>query len=419
MFKKSKRKIVASIMLILVLLLAGTLCTIYLASYSDMTEENRDLLDHYVEGYIYPKTKNGDGPDIQGDREERGDPRGKRPMLELSTFYSVVFSPEREVLAVDNGEVSAYSEEELTKLAEGILEEEKEKGKKGSLLYEKKDKGGYILVAFLDNTLMLESAGTLVTYTLIFGGIALVLIFLLANYMAGKILAPLEENYERQKQFVSDAGHELKTPAAVINANLELLTREIGENQWLSNIQYENQRMSALITQLLDLARAENASSQMEPLDLSHLVWGETLPFEPVAYEKGLALNSSIEEEIWVNGNSVQLKQLTSILIDNGIRHGSQGKEVNLELKRVKNSAVLSVANEGREIPEEQRKHLFERFYRSDQARAAEDGHYGLGLAIAKAIAQTHKGSIQVQCRDGMVIFLVKLPLQKGNTPKS
>ena len=409
MFKKSKRKIVASIMLILVLLLAGTLCTIYLASYSDMTEENRDLLDHYVEGYIYPKTKNGDGPDIQGDREERGDPRGKRPMLELSTFYSVVFSPEREVLAVDNGEVSAYSEEELTKLAEGILEEEKEKGKKGSLLYEKKDKGEYILVAFLDNTLMLESAGTLMTYTLIFGGIALMLIFLLANYLAGKILAPLEENYERQKQFVSDAGHELKIPAAVINANLELLTREMGENQ----------RMSALITQLLDLARAENASSQMEPLDLSHLVWGETLPFEPVAYEKGLALNSSIEEEIWVNGNSVQLKQLTSILIDNGIRHGSQGKEVDLELKRVKNSAVLSVANEGREIPEEQRKHLFERFYRSDQARAAEDGHYGLGLAIAKAIAQTHKGSIQVQCRDGMVIFLVKLPLQKGNTPKS
>ena len=386
-------------MLILVLLLAGTLCTIYLASYSDMTEENRDLLDHYVEGYIYPKTKNGDGPD----------PRGKRPMLELSTFYSVVFSPEREVLAVDNGEVSAYSEEELTKLAEGILEEEKEKGKKGSLLYEKKDKGGYILVAFLDNTLMLESAGTLMTYTLIFGGIALMLIFLLANYLAGKILAPLEENYERQKQFVSDAGHELKIPAAVINANLELLTREMGENQ----------RMSALITQLLDLARAENARPQMEPVDLSRLVWGEALPFEPVAYEKGLALNSSIEEEIWVNGNSVQLKQLTSILIDNGIRHGSQGKEVNLELKRVKNSAVLSVANEGREIPEEQRKHLFERFYRSDQARAAEDGHYGLGLAIAKAIAQTHKGSIQVQCRDGMVIFLVKLPLQKGNTPKS
>ena len=100
---------------------------------------------------------------------------------------------------------------------------------KERLLYQRKDKGDYILVAFLDNTLMLESAGTLVSYTLIFGGVALVLLFFLANYLAGRIMAPLEENYERQKQFISDAGHELKTPAAVISANLELLEREIGE----------------------------------------------------------------------------------------------------------------------------------------------------------------------------------------------
>ena len=106
--------------------------------------------------------------------------------------------------------------------------------------------------------LMLESAGTLVNYTLIFGGVALVVFFLLAYYLAGRIVAPLEESYERQKQFISDAGHELKTPVAVINANLELLSRKTGENQRLSNIQYENERMSALITQLLDLARAEN-----------------------------------------------------------------------------------------------------------------------------------------------------------------
>lgn len=316
-------------------------------------------------------------------------------------------------MAVDNADMSTYSEEELTELAEKILEKGKGDGMEGRLLYRMEDKGDYMLVAFLDNTLMLESAGTLVNYTLIFGGVALVVIFFLANYLAGRIVAPLEESYERQKQFISDAGHELKTPVAVISANLELLARETGENQWLSNIQYENQRMSALITQLLDLVRAENARPQMEPVDLSRLVWGETLPFEPVAYEKGLALNSSIEEEIWVNGNSVQLKQLTSILIDNGIRHGNQGKEICLELKRIKNSAVLSVANEGREISEEQKKHLFERFYRIDQARAPEGDHYGLGHAIAKAIAQVHKGSIQVQCRDGMVIFLVKLPLQK------
>lgn len=228
--------------------------------------------------------------------------------------------------------------------------------------------------------LMLESAGTLVNYTLIFGGVALVVFFLLAYYLAGRIVAPLEESYERQKQFISDAGHELKTPVAVINANLELLSRKTGENQWLSNIQYENERMSALITQLLDLARAENITPPMEALELDRLVWGEALPFETVVYESGQVLNSNIEENVWVNGNSVQLKQLTSILIDNGIRHGSGGKEVSLKLEKIKNNAVLSVTNEGSEIPEEQRKHLFERFYRTDQARAYEQSVFSIKL---------------------------------------
>lgn len=118
----------------------------------------------------------------------------------------------------------------------------------------------------------------------------------------------------------------------------------------------------------------------MEALELDRLVWGEALPFETVAYESGQVLNSNIEENVWVNGNSVQLKQLTSILIDNGIRHGSGGKEVSLKLEKIKNNAVLSVTNEGSEIPEEQRKHLFERFYRTDQARAYEQSVFSIKL---------------------------------------
>lgn len=218
---------------------------------------------------------------------------------------------------------------------------------------------------------------------------------------------------QRQKQFVSDAGHELKTPVAVVNANLELLSREIGENQWLSNIQYENERMSALIIQLLELSKAENFTPQMELLDLSRLVCGETLPFETVAYENGLLLNSSIAEGIRAEGNSIQLKQLVSILLDNAVRHSSSGEEVQILLKKEKSHAVLSVVNSGEEIPPEQQKHLFERFYRTDTARTGEDGHYGLGLAIARAIAESNKGSIAVRCHDGKVEFIVKLPVKK------
>lgn len=161
--------------------------------------------------------------------------------------------------------------------------------------------------------------------------------------------------------------------------------------------------MSALISQLLDLARTENVAPQMEMVDLSRLVCGETLPFETVAYENGLTLCSEIAENITIYGNEVQLRQLTSILLDNAIRHSVNGNEVCLALKKQKNSAVLSVTNEGEEIQPEQRKNLFERFYRVDTARTGEDQHYGLGLAIARAIVTAHHGSIEVRCYDGKV----------------
>lgn len=436
MFKKSRRKIVGAILSVLVLVLFGTFCVIYLASYVDMTNENRKLLEQYVNAYTLP------GPQLNDSSEEevsgtggedsesiargnegfdgstdpgggRGGRRGEPPLLELSTFYSVVISESGEVVKVDTADISSLDEEGLSELALEIAESGESGGVRNNLIYRMEDKGDYILVAFLDNTVVLENVETLISYTLVFGGAALVVLFFLARYLAGKIVSPLEESYLSQRQFISDAGHELKTPVAVINANLELLSREIDENQWLSNIQYENERMSALVIQLLELARAENVTPQMESLDLSRLVYGETLPFETVAYEKGLTLNSEISENVCVSGSSIQLKQLVSILIDNAIRHSVRGNEVRIILRKEKGHALLSVMNDGEEIPPEQQKHLFERFYRTDEARTGEDGHYGLGLAIARAIVTAHKGTISVCCHHGKVEFTAKLPLQK------
>jgi signal transduction histidine kinase len=224
---------------------------------------------------------------------------------------------------------------------------------------------------------------------------------------------PLEESYEKQKQFISDAGHELKTPVSVVSANAELLEREFGDNQWLKNIQYENERMGLLIGQLLDLARTENVTPQLEQIDLSHIVAGEALPFESVAFEKGLELKTDISDNIKVTGNSTQLKQLVSILLDNAIKHTNDKGDVFCKLTKENNFAKISVINKGEEIPKEHREKLFERFYRVDTARNSESNHYGLGLAIAKAIVDSHKGKIEVLCYDGLVEFQVKIPLLK------
>lgn len=413
MFKKSRRKIVASIMSILVILWVGTLGVIYTSSYLEMKNQNKRMLQAHAQMYT-PQQSINEFPSVRPWLE--GNPNFNQsfdpdsPKFQLSTFYTVALSYEGDILEIKNESPTVHSDDDLGKLAQRIIKDDKNNGVENNLTFYKTDKGGYTLVAFMDNTVVNESAMMLFRYTLIFGGVALVLFFFLSVFLARKIVNPLEESYQKQKQFISDAGHELKTPVSVVSANAELLSRELGDNQWLQNIQYENERMGMLIGQLLDLARTESVTPQMEHIDFSRLVAGEALPFESVAFEKGLVLSSNIAANINVEGNGTQLKQIVSILLDNAIRHSKDGGEVHLSLIKENGLAKLSVINRGDEIPVEQCEQIFERFYRVDTARNSEDNHYGLGLAIAKAIVTSHKGDIKVQCFDGFVEFRVQIP---------
>lgn len=409
MFKKSRRKIVAAIMSILTLLWVGTLAVIYISSYHEITSTNLELLEEQSRQYVLNKPFDGVNP--MRPFPNRG-PHWNTDRFKLATFYSVAFSYDGDVIEIDNDDAEVYSDEELEKLATAVLNKKDSSGVMDNLAYYRADKGGYTLVTFMDNTVLSGSMSTLFRYTLIFGCIAIVVLFFLARYLAKRIVAPLEESYQKQKHFISDAGHELKTPISVVNANAELLSREIGENQWLQNIQYENERMGLLVGQLLDLARTENVTPQMECIDFSRLVAGETLPFESVAFEKGFVLNCNITNGITVEGNSTQLKQLTSILLDNAIRHSKPDGEVRLTLTKDHGVTELSVINKGDEIPAEHRERIFERFYRMDTARNGEDKHYGLGLAIARAIVDAHHGHIEVNCYNGLVEFHVRMPMK-------
>lgn len=406
-------------MSVLLLLFLGTLSIIFGSSYYEVTAKNREMLERYAQWYsIDALPGNMERPGGMGiiDRPLNiPDDHNMRdtPEFSLSTFYSVAVSDGGEILATDNGNTEIYDDAELEKYALEIAAGKKAQGTKDSLIYLTAEKDGYTLVTFMDNTIMQESMTTLFRYTLIFGSFAIIALFFVAIYLAKRIVQPLEESYQKQKRFISDAGHELKTPVSVVSANAELLYREIGENQWLANIQYENERMGKLVGQLLELARTENVTVQTEYLDFSRLVGGEVLPFESVAFEKGLLLNCDIENGLFLDGSSGQLKQLVSILLDNAICHGDRGKEITLRLKKEHNWAKLSVINDGDAIPVEQQEHLFDRFYRVDPARNGEDRHYGLGLAIAKVIVTTHKGKIGVVCYDGKVEFSVLIPLKK------
>lgn len=423
MFNRSRKKIILAIMGSLILLFAVTLSVILLASYSEIRSKNLDMLKHYAEQYEFARQEelpddSPPEPKLLPDQNPSPGPQPGKPPLDggpdfqLSTFYSVALGEDGSVLAVDTGDKDVYTEEELTGIAEELLAAGQQSGRTGNLTYMIVQRTGYTLIAFMDNTVSEAGLNTLLRNVLTVGGAAMIALFFISLFLARRIIRPLEENDRLQKQFVSDASHELKTPVAVIGTNAELLSREIGENEWLSNIRYENERMGGLVRQLLDLSRAENTETPMETVDFSRIVTGETLVFETLAFENGKTIRSDIEEGIQLTGNGNQLTQLVSVLLDNAVRHSSGG-EIGVSLKRQGHTAALEVINEGEEIPPEKREHLFDRFYRADEARNSEGQHYGLGLSIAKAVTEKHGGSIGVSCCEGKVQFAISIPIKK------
>ncbi len=209
MFKKSRRKIVASIMAVLVLLWIGTLCIIYACSYYEVLNRSRDMLERHIKQYRLSWERPMPGGHGEPPSPGRGEPPFENPpAYRLSTFYSVALSTDgTDVLEVSNSQTEMYADDELAEIAREIVNSGSRDGMKRNLIYQMADKGGYLLVAFMDNTVMQESMTTLFRYTLMFGGVVILALFFLAVYLARRIVRPLEESYEKQKQFISDAGH--------------------------------------------------------------------------------------------------------------------------------------------------------------------------------------------------------------------
>ena len=228
---------------------------------------------------------------------------------------------------------------------------------------------------------------------------------------------PAEKAWKAQRQFISDASHELKTPLTVILSTAELLdaaTLEERPARWADNIRSEAGQMKQLVEEMLTLARADALSRPAEqlPLSLSDIVIDTALAFEPVAFEAGKQLLYEIDEDLTVTGEADKLRRLVSILLDNAIKYSAEGGTVTLSLHRADRQAKLVVANPGEPIPAEHLPHLFERFYRSDASRGEKSG-FGLGLAIADTVVREHKGTIRAESDALSTRFIVTIPLRK------
>jgi signal transduction histidine kinase len=243
-------------------------------------------------------------------------------------------------------------------------------------------------------------------------------IFIISNILTNKSLKPIKEAFERQQQFVSDASHELKTPLAVIQANIDAALGNNGQDDntiWLNYIKSEIKRMSGLTNDLLYLTQVdmqENSAVEFCFFNLNEELENVLLGFEAVCYEKDIELIYQLEEEVNCVGSKEQLLQVAIILLDNAVKYTDASGKITLNLRKSNHHIYLDVINTGQGISEEDTKHIFDRFYRVDKARSREQGSYGLGLSIAKAIVNQHQGKITCTSKIGVeTVFTVRLPL--------
>lgn len=409
MINKSRIRITGLLFASLMILLMATVGIIYYMTGRQLTSRNREMLARYAELYWIhgsPEKQEQSGMKPAGGALPDGMPSDQ--LFVSATFYSVALLPDG-TADITNSLPSVHTDEELTSIAESLSDQPEGYGSVSSMAYLISEQNGTRLVTLMDNPALDESKQILLHSTVLYGACAIPVLAILSWIFAGWTLKPMKESYEKQKHFIADAGHELKTPISTISANLELLSRDTGENRWLANIRYENDRMSELVRQLLDLAQLDSVRLPMEQLDFSRLVTTAVLPFESRAFESSCRLEYEIPDGIMMTGNASQLAQLVSILLDNGIEHCHKDGIVRVTLACSHGKAVLSVSNSGNKIPAEQCAHLFERFYRGEEART-QNGHYGLGLSIAKAVTNAHRGTISVRSDDSQTTFTVELP---------
>ena len=273
-------------------------------------------------------------------------------------------------------------------------------------------------IAFTDSTLEQATLRSLLTGSLLIGLAALAVLFVCSYVLSGAVTRPVGRAWQQQKQFLSDASHELKTPLTVILSSTELLEQSAApeQKQYVDNIRAESRRMKQLVEDMLTLSRIQRSDAPLPDTaaDLSDAAANVALRFEPVAYEAGLTLSYDIAPGLLVRGDSDKLEQAVAVLLDNAIKYAAPGTEVRLDAVRQGKNACLWVENEGDPIPDDKLPHIFDRFFRTDESRARQTGGTGLGLAIAKWIADRHGGWFEVLSREGVgTRITMVLPLRQ------
>lgn len=399
MIKKLKNKVFFIIMFSISIILFGTILIFAYLNYNNTITAATSMLDRFGD---FQK-----GENRTNEREEiNKEFNNQNFSIDLSNTYSYM---------IEDGKIidSTEKNEEIENLAQKAYKKNNDKGIIGNYVYKtrkmKEQKATVIIL--MENESVVKRIKFIYVITVIALVSGTIISYIISKKLSNIIVKPVEETMEKQKQFISDASHELKTPLAVIEANVDVLENKVGKNKWMEYIQSEITSMNKLINDLLFLAKTENIKTikNKEQINISDEIKMVSSMFESVAYEKSVNIKYDIQEDIKVNVDKEDIKQITSILLDNAIKHTESGNNVYVELKKEKGLNIIKIKNEGKPIPEEEQNKIFERFYRVDKSRNRSEKRYGLGLAIAKTIVEKYNGKIGVNCKNGITEFKIVL----------
>lgn len=396
--KKMQRRFIAAAMTAFGTVMAALVIVINIVNYCQTTSRQDDLAGNLL------RHERKAAADPQKPRPSFPDMPGGGPEAEFTTRFFVMYcGADGNIKAVSRDHIASIDEETAREYTEAVLEKGKEKGYYGDYRYHvnREEEGATVL--FLNASHALQSIKSLFFLSIAIGMGSILVVFILIIFFSGYAIRPYVKNIERQKRFITDAGHEMKTPITSIATSADIAAMEYEGDEWISNIRKQTARLTRLVSDLVALSRLDEEMPFPEKagFSLSDAAWETAEPFAVLAKANGKKYRQRIEEGLKLYGDREAIQRMISILLDNGIKYSEEGGEVGLDIYRRRRKIYIEVFNTCSLPDGSDLNRLFDRFYRLDESRAAHTGGTGIGLSMARAIAEAHGGRIGVESEAG------------------
>lgn len=408
MIKKLQRKFI--------IITIGSLALVMVILLGSINAINLYQMNRRVDGAIKILSENqGKFPKYEKGKLPSGELRFGFQMNEETQFetryFVVKVNEDDSIREIDTSHIAAVSSYDAAGYANKVINGGKNSGYKGIYKYTVVDQSYGSMLVFMDcrSQIQMATVFLLTSSTVIL--INLLLVFILVYIFSKKAINPIIESMEKQKQFITDAGHEIKTPLAIISANADVLELTGGKNEWIASIRNQTMRLDKLVKNLLILSKMDESNIKLVFTDfnLSDAVFKAAGPFEIIAETQNKKFLMDIQPGIKLHGDEGSIHQLVSTLVDNAMKYSNKEGTIKISLSAVKKGKKIEVYNTTDEIDKENLNKLFDRFYRADSSRSRESGGYGIGLSIVKSIAEAHHGKISARSEDGKSICFTVL----------